>query len=197
VEKLPTGTQLSPSPGAWSSDGKVLVYVVLDAVTHQDIWIYTPDDRKTRPWLVTQFWERHPDLSPDDRWVAYSSNQSGRREVYVRPLEGEEPAIQVSTDGGFSPVWSKDGRELFYRVGDKFLAVSVREDGERLQVGPPVELFEGNYRGTTPIRSYDVSADGRFLLSRNPSADALNAAIEKVFPDRIQVIQGWLAELRR
>jgi serine/threonine-protein kinase len=196
VEKLPTGKQLSPKPGAWSSDGKVLLYVVQDAVTHQDIWTYTADDRTTRPWLVTQFWERHPDLSPDDRWVAYSSNQSGPREVYVRPLDGEAPVIQVSTDGGRSPAWSKDGRELFYRVGDKFLVVSVREDGGRLQIGAPVELFEGDYGGTTPIRSYDVSADGRFLLHRNPDEEALNAAIEKVFPDRVQVVQGWVAELR-
>jgi len=196
LERLATGIQTSHQPSVWSSDGKVLLYVVSDDVTHQDIWIYTRDDGKTRPWLATQFWERHPDLSPDGQWVAYSSEQSGRREVYVRPLDGEGPTIQVSTDGGSSPAWSKDGQELFYRVDDKFLAVSVREDGERLQVGAPVELFEGEYGGSTPIRSYDVSADGRFLLNRDPDSDALTAAIERVFPDRIQVVQGWLAELR-
>jgi hypothetical protein len=168
VERLPTGEQLSPKPSVWSSDGKMLLYVVTDPVTHQDIWTYTADDGKTQPWLATQFWERHPDLSQDDRWVAYDSAQSGRWEVYVRPLEGEGPVIQVSTEGGWSPVWSKDGREL----------------------------FAGDYGGTMPIRSYDVSADGRFLLNRNPDEDAVTAVIEQVFPDRIQVVQGWLAEVR-
>jgi len=144
VDKSPTRKQLSHKPSVWSSEGKVQLHVFTDVVTHQDIWIYAPDDGKTQPWLATQLWERHPDLSQDDRRVAYDSTQSGRFEVYVRPLEGEGPATQVSTDGGWSPVWPKDGRKLFYRVDDKFLVVSVREDGERLQVGAPVELFEGD-----------------------------------------------------
>ncbi len=72
----------------------------------------------------------------------------------------------------------------------------MREDGESLRFGDPEELYEGEYGGSTPIRSYDVSPDGRFLHNRLTDEDALSAVTEQVFPDRIQVVQGWLAELQ-
>ena len=97
---------------------------------------------------------------------------------------------------GWSPVWSKDGRELFYRSGDKFLAASVRNDGERPHFETPVELFEGAYGSSSPIRNYDVSPDGRFLMHTLPEGEVLTAAVESVFPDRVQVVLGWFGELR-
>ncbi len=133
--------------------------------------------------------------------MVYGSNESGTVEIYVRPYPGPGIAIQISTQGGTSPAWSRDGREIFFRQGEKFqekfYSVGIEADGERLIPGLPVELFEGRYSAAGPVRAYDVAPDGRFLLMKPPDEGALKAITEEFFPTRIRLVQNWFEELER
>ena len=117
-----------------------------------------------------------------------------------RPVGGKGRA-QLDASG-FAPSVGPQSRRVEQRVARRIAARAnvqlrrVREDGERLLFGDPVELFKRGYSGSTPIRSYDVSSDGRFLLHRHVEGDVVGAVVEQVFPDRIQVVQGWLDELQ-
>jgi hypothetical protein len=134
--------------------------------------------------LATRFSETSPTLSPDGRWLAYVSNESGRYEVYVQSYPGPGARLQVSTDGGRAPLWSADGRQLFYRYADQMMAVPVAA-GPSFSAGKPRLLFEGRYAG-----GYDVSPDGRrFLMIR----------IEEESADKteLHVVLNWFEELKR
>ena len=123
-------------------------------------------------------------FSPNGRWVAYRSAESGQSEVYVRPFPGPGGAIPISTDGGTLPVWSADGRELFYRSGNTMMVVTV-DTGASFTAGTPEVLFSGAYNNIN--NDYDVAADGRFLMVRpDPNATA----------DRLQVVLNWVEELK-
>ncbi len=123
-------------------------------------------------------------------------HESGRFEIYVHPYPGPGPSVQISRGGGSHPAWSRDGREIFYRWGGKFFAVSIDSSGDRLTAGQPIELFDDkDYLAVSPIRPYDVAPDGRFLFIKWPDEATQSAAVEKVFPDRIRVVQNWFAEL--
>jgi len=124
------------------------------------------------PFLQTPFQEGFPNLSPDGRWIAYYSNETGNWEIYVQPVEGTKPRaggagrVRVSRGGGEEPIWSYDGRELFYRWGSKIYVVDVTL-GSELDVGTPRVLFDGPFVNL-PGWSYDVSPDGkRFLVVEN------------------------------
>ena len=137
-------------------------------------------------------------MSPDGRWLAYSSDESGEYEVYVRPFPDVDAGRwQVSTAGGFHPQWSPDGRELFYlavrSVGVAMMAVAV-DSGEIFRPSVPAELFQGRYyygaTGSAPD-VYDVAPDGqRFLMIREAGAPG------DVQPD-IVIVQNWFEELKR
>ena len=125
--------------------------------------------RRPQPFLVNQFDNHSPSLSPDGRWVAYVSNESGRLQVYVRPFPGPGGRWQVSLDGGTEPLWAANGRELFYRNGTKMMVAAIALY-PTLTVGARRELFEGNYLNDPVFRSYDVTRDGRsFVLVRSPN----------------------------
>jgi hypothetical protein len=139
-----------------------------------------------------------PKFSPDGQWVAYSSNESGRPEVYVQRWRGSGPKIQVSTEGGTDPVWSRRSSELFYRNGDKMMACAVRV-GPTLTVSAPQLLWEGQYAagmnsscgvsGPTSA-NYDVTADGqRFLMIQDKDQDAVAR--------QLVVVTNWAASLKR
>jgi Tol biopolymer transport system component len=139
-------------------------------------------------YLETTFSEQHPWLSPDARWVAYTSNQSGRSEVYVQAFPGSSGRSQVSTDGGTEPVWARSGRELFYRVGDRMMAVAV-ESRSTFKAAAPRVLFTGRYASVAwGEANYDVSPDGRFLMLRS---EAQPPATE------LHLVVNWFAELQR
>jgi len=150
------------TPEDVSSDGASLLYTEADRTTGDDIWILPlSGDRKPVPILRNRFEENEPRLSPDGRWIAYFSDESGSSEVYVAARDGSSKT-RISRDGGVSPRWRRDGRELFFRApGGRFLAAAVRE-GATPAIGPPAELF----RRPGGVISYDVAPDGqRFLVS--------------------------------
>jgi hypothetical protein len=115
--------------------------------------------------LQTEFDEYEPKFSPDGKWLAYVSNESGAPDVYIDSLD-HRARLRVSTSGGASPAWRKDGRELFYRAGNSLMAVDVKL-GDRLTASAPRMLFKGCPSFLTAIeRDYDVTADGkRFVLT--------------------------------
>ena len=186
------------SPAVWSRDGTALAFVIepteVGAGLNLDIWtISRQGDMK--PFLQSQFREYFPEFSPDGRWLAYVSNESGRSEVYVRPFPGPGPSVQISTDRGYAPVWMQNGQEILFYSGNGFSSVDVDYGDDRLSVGRPRLLFEHKFSSSTPVRDYDVMPDGRFLLLFPTDDSTIADLVEEVFPRQILVVQNWLAEL--
>jgi serine/threonine-protein kinase len=183
-------TSFPPAPNSWSAEGKIAF------VQHDDIWELSVTDRREQPVVQTPASEWHPAFSPDGKWLAYTSNHSGREEVYVQPYPGPGPHVMVSTDGGEAPAWSGDGTELFYltfRDGAPLVmnAVPVKAGVSEFSAGPPRKLFEGRYVVTRPFRSYDVTPDGkRFLMIQRPDPRPSR-------PKELVLVENWLDELRR
>ena len=183
-------------PMSWSPDGNSIVYEVLDQKTSNDLWVLPlSGDRKPSQLLHTPFTESHGQISPDGKWLAYYSNETGRNEVYVQPFPSGAGKWQISTNGGFFPRWRRDGRELFYMTlasGGKMMAVDVGSSGSTFEAGSPKELFDSPYINLThaagAYHTYAVSADGqRFLIPHPPSGD--NASV--TMP--IAVVENWAA----
>jgi serine/threonine-protein kinase len=183
-------------PGSWSYDGRKHVFYTGSSFgTGSDRDIHYLDlDRKPTdpvPLVVTRFREVAPRLSPDSKWVAFVSDMSGRQEVYVTKFPERTELEPVSTAGGTEPVWSRNGRELFYRNGAAMMSVSFA-DGPKPILGQSQKLFESRHRhdpsvsGAVP--NYDVAADGRFLMIEGPSdADGVD----------LSVVVNWGDELKR
>jgi len=183
-------------PTSWSLDGQTLAFTdLLNPVTGSDIWML-PLEGEGKPWafLDTEFDESMAMFSPDGRLLAYMSNETGRDEVYVQPFSvtGPRGTKQISVGGGTEPVWAPDGRELFYRNGDKMMAVAIETEPE-LSVGTARLLFEGRFlpvlSGDDPGSSYAISPDGqRFLMIKRE---------QDLVPTEIIVILNWFEELKR
>jgi Tol biopolymer transport system component len=175
--------------GPWSSAGRVLVIDGNSAGTGRDIYILRPGDRVRQPLLRTPFNEGSPTFSPDGRWLAYASDESGRYEIYVQSYPGPGGRLQISTEGGTEPAWARNGRELFYRSGDKMMAVEI-DTRSSFSAGKPKFLFQGLYQ-PTPIldANYDVAPDGRFLMLK-PSGD-------EQAPTQVNLVLNWFEELKR
>jgi Tol biopolymer transport system component len=142
-----------------------------------------------------QFDEQSPEFSPDGHWLAYSSNKSNRFEVYVQAYPGPGRPVLVSTDGATEPTWSRNGNELFYRNGRKMMSVRFKVEGTAFVPEKPVLLFEGDFQTASP-RSYDVAADGRFLMVRI-TPDPENKWNKSVYPSTLRIVLNWNDELRR
>jgi serine/threonine-protein kinase len=192
LERLTT-SQYVQGPNSWSPDGQLLAFNEFSPVTGADIWVLRLSDHKAQPFLQTKANETSAQFSPDGRWMAYVSDESGRNEVYVQPYPGPGGKRQISTDGGGEPVWNPNGRELFYRNGDKMMAVDILTQSA-FTAGKARLLFERQYVPASfaaPYRNYDVSPDGqRFLMVKaNEQTDAA--------PTQINVVQNWFEELKR
>jgi hypothetical protein len=190
LERLTTSEYVNV-PMSWSADGQLLAFVEGHPTTGHDIWVMRMSDRKAQPFLQTPFNESAPRFSPDGRWMTYVSDESGRPEIYVQPYPGPGGKWQISTEGGTEPVWNPNGRELFYRVGNKMVAVEITcQHG--FSAGKPQVLFEGPYLPTPlTIPNYDVSSDGKRLLMLKPVEQAQAA------PTQINVVLNWLEELKQ
>ena len=187
-ERLTTSDNMQ-TPGSWSPDGAWLAFHEIAASS--DIWVLRPEgDRTPQVFLSTPANERNPRFSPDGRWLAYESEESGRAQIYVRPFPGPGGISQISTEGGTEPVWSRDGRELFYLNGDKMMVVDIAARPTLLP-GTPRLLFEGRYEtSVTNTSSYDVSLDGQRFLRAQPTESGQAAT-------QIQVVINWQEELKR
>jgi serine/threonine protein kinase len=176
VLRPPSGVQTAAD---WSRDGRFIAYSDTDPVTHGDVWIYRVGEARALAFLHSPYDEIEPQFSPDERWLAFSSNESGAYEIYLAPFPGPGERVRVSTAGGTVPRWRSDGREILY----------VSEDGQMMAVpfsaasgrpGEPRPLFAMDPAGW---RDYDVTPDGKKFL-----------VIANVGPQRsgvIQVAMNW------
>ena len=173
-------------PGNWSPDGQALLF--METLPKRDLFVLSLKDRKAQPFDTGEVGASSPSFSPDGRWIAYTSNESGRTEVYVRPYPGPGGKWQISTEEGNEPLWNPKGRELFYRSGQKMMAVDYTEQPE-FSAGKPKVLFEGPYvPSPRSLSDYDVSPDGqRFLMLKNAEQR----------PGEISVVLNWPEELKQ
>jgi Tol biopolymer transport system component len=184
MEELLYDSELPKGPLSWSPDGKRLVFWVKDTKTGGDIWVLPMDgEKKPEPLIATMFNETHAQVSPDGKWIAYTSNSTGRNEIYVQPFPSGTGRWQISNKGGDWPRWRRDSKELFYHsiatnldtpavvgafANGPILSAQISASGATLEPGSPREVLRvtalniphngGDYQ------TWDVSADGeRFL----------------------------------
>jgi serine/threonine-protein kinase len=198
-------------PGAWTPDGRELFYYQIPSEvasrTPEAPSVWSQDvPRKSAPKAITGSLGNAGgvDVSPDGRWIAYHSAESGQMQIYVQAYPGPGPRHQVSTDGGGSPIWRADGRELFYArsTTTQPLAGEPADGDVRMMAipvtihptftfGTPKQLFAGRYGMNGPARGYDVSADGRRFLMVQSRARAPDVITQ------MNVVQHWIEELKR
>jgi eukaryotic-like serine/threonine-protein kinase len=186
---MPTFTTSNPHfPMSWSPKGENLAFDERKPSAEQDIWIL-PRGGDPSPFLMTPFDESDPAFSPNGKWLAYVSDESGRSEVYVQPYPGPGAKWPISTDGGTEPAWSADGQELYFRHRDQLVAVAVivTKEGE-FRTGTSKLLFESRYETIEGARNYDAIPNGKaFVVIRNEGAAE---------HDQFNVVLNWFTELR-
>ena len=186
-ERLLT-SEFNQRPNAFTSDGKTLVFEVRTA-TSSDVWTLALDAQRTaRPLLDSRFNETGAALSPSGQWMAFTSDQSGKPEIYLTPFPSVDRRIQVSTAGGRVPVWSRDGRRLYYRSidGDEILAVDI-EPGASPTLSRPLTV--ARLPRVAGAASFDVMPDGRLLVIDDQSAGT--------FATELRIVVNWFDELRQ
>jgi len=184
---LPTLSGAGPQfPTSWAPDGSTLAFHERKPDGERDIWTVAAGSAPV-PFLLTPFDERLPRFSPDGKWIAYVSDESGRDDVYVQPYPGPGSKWLVSTDGGTDPLWSRDGRELFFRRGDSLMVASVRTTGG-FSADRPRVLFETRFDPGDNGLNYDVSPDGRwFVMTRSDREPG---------PALLHVVLNWFSEVK-
>jgi hypothetical protein len=174
----------------WLADGRLLVQGP-HPTGGSDLFIYgfQDDSVEVEPYLTADWDESTPSISPDSSWVAYTSNESGQWEVYVRALPHPSGRIQISPDGGTEPRWSHDGRTLYYRQGASLVATELGP-GPGIEVGATATLFSGeNHFLLSRFAQYDVHPDGvHFLVIRTRGAS-------EGTPEEMMVVVNWFQEL--
>jgi Tol biopolymer transport system component len=181
--------RFSKYPTSVSMDGRFLLYYQSNVQTNNDIWVLPlMAERKPVPYLNGPFSESNGFFSPDGRWVAYVSNESGRNEIYVSSFPEPRGKWQISATGGGLPHWKTDGKEIYYFSAEtKLMAVEVNGAGAGFQVGPTRMISELSVR-TNQRYPYDVTQGPRFLV---------NAAVEKASPTPITLLVNWPALLKK
>jgi eukaryotic-like serine/threonine-protein kinase len=189
-------------PSSWSADRKNLAFTELFIgypINHDIGLLPMEGDRKLKPLLREKYMEAQPQISPDGRWMAYTSDESGRSEVYVHPFPevNSGKRMQISASGGDSPLWSPNGRELFYRNGDSVMAVSVKMN-PTFSLDTPHLLFQGSYFSCNfhfvgnEYNPWDISPDGKRFLMIKESSSAAGAESQ-----RINIVLNWIDELKQ
>ncbi|MBI3417186.1 MAG: PD40 domain-containing protein [Verrucomicrobia bacterium] len=179
-------------PSDWSSDGRHVLFQQVTEKNGWDIWLISLDDPShPQPLIRTEADEKNASFSPDARWIAYNSEESGRAQVYVQPFPKGGSRVLVSRDGGEMPVWNPNGKELFFLDPERTLmSVEIKtDDSGVIKLGVPKALFRRPANVKSPIEGYDVSRDGqRFLFA----LDAPSPGFEN-----ITVLLNWLGEAKR
>jgi len=177
-------------PSSWTPDGQVLAFVEFNPNTGYDIYTLPFKDGKAQPFVRTSLKGKAPNFSPDGHFIAYVSDESGRWEIYVRPYPGPGGKWQISTEGGVEPAWNPKGRELFYRSGNKMMAVELNTQGT-FSAGKPKMLFQGPYvPSPRSFQDYDVSPDGQHFLMLKPDETQLSQF-------ELRVVLNWAQEVTR
>ncbi len=201
-----TESDLRHWSSSWSSGDVAFVQFRPGGVDFDIMTVSMDGEREPEPFLASSFNEGWPAFSPDGRWLAYASDETGESdflnsttdefEVYVRPFPQGEPAVRVSMDGGISPLWSPDGRQLFYRkeLEDGTFSVMVADvETDPIFTGTrPRTLFEGPFGNSDAVRDYDVAPDGRRFVM---VTDQNQAEAQPV--TRINIVLNWVEELKR
>jgi serine/threonine-protein kinase len=176
---------------SWSPDGTALLFSAMGVPgTSADLFVFPMEgEEEPKPFIVSPAEEHSAVFSPDGRWMAYIANESGRPQIYVSPYPEPDVKWLVSgEDGGGEPLWSPDGKELFYRIGDKVMAIPV-QTRPTFKASTPKVLFEGSYlssSATIGYQYYDISPDGQRFLMIKEEGEA-----------RIHVVLNWFEELKR
>ena len=177
-------------PFGWSGAANVITIAHVTVMNHWDVWVLSPEGRQSpRPLLVSPFSTWAAQLSPDGRWLAYTSNETGRNEVYVVPYPGPGPKIQISTSGGQAPLWRADGKELFFQGMDQTILVVDVHAGAIFEVGAPKALFTIAMAAPGPYRGY------RWAPSPDGQRFIINASSSDVAAGRFTVVSNWTQEL--
>jgi Tol biopolymer transport system component len=194
-------------PYSWTPDAKTLVTgeSSLDIQNFDIGMISMEGDHPYTLLLKEDYSETQPQLSPDGRWLAYSSGESEGSQIFVRPFPDVDKGgrWQISTSGGNSPRWSPDGKELFYLIGDNIVEAVMRvaiETEPAFNAGKPEVLFRGQYIGTLPDNGtpYDIHPDGkRFLMMKGPETTGEETTEEEVGPRKITIVLNWFEELKQ
>ena len=182
----------------WSADGRFLLYNDYDPKTSIDSWILPLfGDRKPFPFLQTPAMEMLARFSPDGRWIAYVSDETGRAEVFVRPFPGSRGGKwQISQGGGQQPAWQRDGKELFYIADDlKLMAVSVQL-GETFEAGTPAPLFQTSLIPNT-FGSTFYWEGSQYLVAANGQRFLMESAVQEQASSPITIILNWTGLLKR
>ena len=189
AERLTTSANPHLS-SSWSPDGQTVVFYQRSPETVGDVGVLSMDgERATALLLSEEFEQQYPEISPDGRWLAYTSNESGQIEIYVRPFPNVDAGKwQISRDGGNYPLWAPDGRELFYRrLANRAVMVVPIDTEPTFSPGNPDVLFDAAdfVLAGFPGRAYDISPDGRFLMVKEPAGSSAD----------IILVLNWLEEL--
>jgi serine/threonine-protein kinase len=186
-QAIPGSTSVRDYPSSISPDGDTLAFVRQTAETSGDVYVLSLHGKfRPRPVVNTPAYDGGPAFSQDGRWLAYASDESGQMQVYVRPFPGPGSRRQVSVEGGTQPLWNRNGKEIFYRHGNKMMVVGVSA-GANLALSPPRQLFEQRYLfQNISLSNYDISPDGqRFLMVKDDAGSG-----------RLNVVLNWLEELK-
>jgi len=188
-------------PSSWTPDGKELIFTRGFSATggNTDIYVVSADQpSNVRAVVATAATESFPELSPDGKWLAYCSDESGRAELYVLPFPGPGKRVTITREGAQEPAWSKNSNELFYRTRTRMMSVRFTISGTDFVAERPVMLFDQPALGTgTTVRAtYDVAPDGRFLLNQAISEPA-EERDKKIFPSALRIVLNWTDEARR
>ena len=178
-----------PTPSSFSPDGKTLAFTEVGPATDADIWVVSLEgSRQARPFLRTRFNEDSAVFSPDGQWLAYTSDESGAKQVYAVRFPDGNGRVQISTDGGSDPQWAGNGRELFYLNGGKMLSASISSQPV-FTAGRPQVLFAGTFHARTSNPAYAVTRDGQhFLMVKQTDTES---------PRQIDIVLNWFEELKR
>jgi serine/threonine-protein kinase len=171
-------------PESWSPDRKRLAFTETHPVIGRDIWLLSVDTGETRPFANSEFKEDEARFSPDGRWLAYVSNESGRDEVYIQPVDGDGARVEASVNGGHSPVWAPDGKELFYVENTSLMSVGIDLRQARPEVSRPRKVLDRPYVWER-IGDFDITPNGtRFVFVRRGA--------EFSPPATLRVLVNWL-----